>query len=947
MMHCLPTSFRKGNPMDFRKLLAVVTLIGLVGSSAVRAEQPADKARADQAKAEQAKADKAALEFFESKVRPILAEQCYSCHGPKKQMGGGLRLDSSAGMLKGGDGGPAIVPGKPEQSPMIRAIQYAGDVKMPPKTKLSAESIEVLNAWVKMGAPWPADSTATRPAEDLFEIARKHWAFQPVKQPTVPPLAGPAQTQNPIDAFILTKLKAAGLLPAPAADRRTLVRRLHFDLIGLPPTPEDMEAALNDNSPDWYAKQVDRLLISPQYGERWARHWLDVARYADTKGYVFTEERRFPFSYTYRDYVIRAFNEDLPYDRFILEQLAADKLEPVANGDKRYLAAMGYLTLGRRFLNNVHDIIDDRIDVTMRGLQGLTFTCARCHDHKFDPIPTKDYYSLYGVFQASIEPKDLPQIGEPQQTEAYRAYEKELQTREAKLREATQAKLADLQNRLRSQVADYLLAVRNADRLPGEDHYEALNPGDLNPEMIRRWKAYLAETRKRHHPIFAPWHAFAALPQKEFADKAPALAEQFAANTDAEKRILPLVAKMFADRKPQTLQEVARWYGELFSEVEKAPQGKDQEREALRQVLHAANTPTQITQAEAEAGRFFDRDARNQLMTLKKKVDEWKATSTAAPPRAMVLNDVPNPPQTHVLLRGNPNNRGEAVPRQYLRILSAEKQQAFKAGSGRLELAQAIASKDNPLTARVMVNRIWLNHFGQGIVRTPSDFGLRGDPPTHPELLDYLARYFMDHNWSVKQMHRLIVLSNSYQQSTVGDARLATADAENRLLARQNRRRLDFEQLRDSLLFAAGRLDLTPGGPGVDLTSPAARRRTVYGFIERQNLPGMFRTFDFANPDTTSPQRYTTTVPQQSLFLMNSPFVVEQAKHLAARTASLETKQRIERIYALCYGRKPDGEELSLGTAFIDAAAQDSKTLAAWEKYAQVLLLSNEFAFVD
>jgi hypothetical protein len=310
---------------------------------------------------------------------------------------------------------------------------------------------------------------------------------------------------------------------------------------------------------------------------------------------------------------------------------------------------------------------------------------------------------------------------------------------------------------------------------------------------------------------------------------------------------------------------------------------------------------------------------------------------------------VASPGPTRVLVRGNPNNPGEVVPRKFVSILSKAKPQVFTAGSGRLELAEAIASTDNPLTARVMVNRIWLHHFGQGIVRTPSDFGLRGDPPTHPALLDFLARSFMDNGWSVKHVHRLILLSNTYQQSSAGDPRLATADPDNRWLARQNRRRLDFEQLRDSLLFAAGRLDATAGGPGVELTAtPFPRRRTIYGFIERQNLPGMFRTFDFANPDTTSPQRYTTTVPQQSLFLMNSPFVVEQARHLANRTAGeTDPGRRIELMYACCYGRKPDGEERSLGLAFIDTAGQPGKGLSAWEKYAQVLLLSNEFAFVD
>jgi hypothetical protein len=742
-----------------------------------------------------------------------------------------------------------------------------------------------------------------------------------------------------------------------------LLRRATFDLIGLPPTPNEIEAALTEPSEDWFAKAVDRLLASPQYGERWGRHWLDVSRYADTKGYVFLEERKFPYAYTYRDYVVRSFNEDLPYDRFVLEQLAADQLP---GGDSRALAAMGYLTLGRRFLNNPHDIIDDRIDVTTRGLLGLTVSCARCHDHKFDPIPTKDYYSLYGIFANSVEPKDLPLIGEVEQSAAYQAYEKELQAREQKVTAFAQAKYAELLQRLRGQIGDYLIAVRQAEKLPDEDHYEALNPGDLNPDVIRRWQVYLVETKKQHHPIFAAWHAFAALPRKEFKEKAAELARKFAANDAADQKLHPLVASMFADQKPQSLQEVARWYGELFSATEKQWQEAkakdanvkalaDVDREALRQLLRAANFPANPPLAEVEPKRLFDRDTRNQLATLKRKVDEWKANSATAPPRAMVLNDLPKPNPTRVLLRGNPNNLGDTVPRQFLGILAGEQRRPFAQGSGRLELAQAIASRDNPLTARVMVNRIWLHHFGQGLVRTPSDFGLRGEPPTHPELLDYLARTFMDNGWSVKKVHRLIVLSSAYQQSSQGDSRLASQDAENRLLARQNRRRLDFEQMRDSLLFTAGRLDPKTGGPAADVTTqPFTGRRTIYGFIERQNLPGLFRTFDFASPDSSTAQRFTTTVPQQALFLMNSPFVVEQARHFAARTQEVANpEERVAALYRLGYGRKPDASEVALGLRFVDEAdkaegkPQPGKGLSAWEKYAQILLLSNEFAFVD
>lgn len=899
--------------------------------------------------AEPGKVDLQAIEFFEKKVRPVLVDNCVRCHGDKKAMGG-LRLDSKDGMIKGTDTGPVIVPGQPERSPMIQAVRHAGEIKMPPMKKMRDEAIADLVAWVKMGAPWPESKSGTQTTTSVAEARKSHWAFRPITRPAVPTVQDKAWAKTNIDHFILAQLEAKKIRPQPEADRRTLIRRVTFDLIGLPPTPEEVATFEADPAPDAYEKLIDRLLASPQYGERWGRHWLDVARYSDTKGYVFTEERRFPFAYTYRDYVIQAFNQDLPFNQFILHQLAADQLD--LKGSPQPLAAMGYLTLGRRFLNNIHDIIDDRIDTVSRGLLGLTVSCARCHDHKFDPIPTRDYYSLYGVFFNSVEPKDLPLLGEIERNQAYLAYEKELQAREQKLNDFTQKKYDELMRQLRAQVGDYLIAVREAERLPGEDHYEALNPGDLNPEVVRRWQAFLAETKKKPHSIFSPWHAFSALPQKDFKEKAPALAEKIA----KDKGIHPLLAQLLAEKPPQSLRDLARGYGELFASTAKLWQEAlvkdpklaklpDPHRESLRQVLYGDNSPTDVPLNEAQARRLFDRNTRNQIAELKKKVDEWKASQMVGPPRAMVLNDRPDLTANRVLIRGNPNNQGDVVPRQFLEVLAADPRQPFKTGSGRLELARAIASPDNPLTARVIVNRIWHWHFGHGIVRTPSDFGLRGERPTHPELLDYLASQFIDQNWSLKKLHRQILLSAVYRQQSNDDPKLGVLDPDNRLLWKMNRHRLDFEQLRDSLLFAAGRLDKKMGGAGVDIIKqPFTTRRTVYGYIERQNLPGLFRTFDFASPDTSTPLRYQTTVPQQALFLLNSPFVIEQAKFLAKRVESAEPSGHIEKMYQLCYGRKPEAEEVSLGIRYVQAAGNGT---SAWEKYAQVLLLSNEFAFVD
>jgi hypothetical protein len=763
------------------------------------------------------------LEFFETKVRPVLAEHCYSCHGPEKQRGD-VRLDGREHLVRQRDEGPILSPGHPDKSALVRAIRHEGEIKMPPKAKLPAPVIDDLTTWIKMGAAWPARKSSDHHSAEAW---KRHWAFQRVAKPGVPQVKNRAG--SPIDAFILQRLGAKGLAPSRRAEPRTLARRLYFDLIGLPPSADEVDGFVReveasaqpqakDTASPAVERLVDRLLSSPRFGERWARYWLDVARYADSKGYVFQEERRYPFAYTYRDYVVEALNRDLPYDRFILEQLAADRLVAYKQAEPRSQAAMGFLTLGRRFLNNVHDIIDDRIDVVSRGLLGLTTTCARCHDHKYDPIPSRDYYALYGVFASSTEPRDLPLIAEPGKTEAALAFEK---------------KLAELK---------------------------------------------------------------------------------------------AAVTKFEAENKKE---------------------------------LEARN-----------------RKVRDQLRALQKKVDAFQASEPNAPPRAMVLVDRPQPVDPRVFLRGNPNNPGPAVPRQFLEVLAGDQRLPFKEGSGRLELAQAIASPDNPLTARVLVNRVWLHLMGAGLVSTPSDFGIRSDPPSHPELLDYLAARFVEEGWSIKKLIRAIVLSDTYQQesgvrsqesgvrsqgSGVGGQGSQTSevsktsevlDPENRLLSRAHRRRLDFEALRDALLTVAGNLDARQGGPAVDIVkSPFSGRRTLYGFVDRQNLPGMFRTFDFASPDASSPQRYETTVPQQALFLLNNPFVQDQARSVAKRADAeqpLDIGAKIQRLYRIVYARPATPEEERLGEEFLrSAAAGATFEMTPWQRYAQVLLLANEFMFVD
>jgi hypothetical protein len=778
----------------------------------------------------------------------------------------------------------------------------------------------------------------------------------------VPPVNDQAWPRTSVDRYILAKLEEKGLAPSPPADRRTLLRRATFDLTGLPPTPEEVAAFEADPAPDAWLRVVDRLLASPRYGERWGRYWLDVARYADTKGYVFFQEAEFPWAYTYRDYVIRSLNEDLPYDLFVLQQLAADQL-PLGS-DRRPLTALGFLTLGGRFMNNEQDILDDRIDVVGRGLLGLTVSCARCHDHKFDPIPSADYYSLYGVFASCVEPTVPPLFQEPPRTPEHAKFAKELEARERKLTEFVRKKHTELVSAARTRAAEYLLAAHALRDQPStEDFMLIADGGDLNPRMLQRWQSYLRRTRTTHHPVWVPWHAFADLPEKDFAARASELSARLA-QPDPAHPVNPVVAKAFADRPPRTLAEAAQRYGELLNgadrlwqeAVQRAAAGKavaaalpEPAEEELRQVFYGPDGPPNVAMNPVgDLDLLPDRPSQATLQELRKAVETWRATGPGAPPRAMVLEDAPTPYPPRVFIRGNPNNPGASVPRQFLGVLAGDRRQPFRHGSGRLELARAIVARDNPLTARVIVNRVWLHHFGRGLVTTPSDFGLRSDPPSHPELLDHLASYFTNHGWSLKQLHRLIFLSAVYQQQSDDRPECRRVDPENVLLWKMNRQRLDFEATRDALLAVAGTLDQKVGGPAVkDVMAPAARRRTLYGFLDRLNVPGLFRTFDFPSPDATSPQRAQTMVPQQALFLMNNPFVLECARRLVRRpevAGEADINRRVERLYRLVYGRPPSPEETGMAREYVGAAPDAA---VGWERYAQALVLANEFVFVD
>jgi len=780
-----------------RSLLIVAAGLALAGSAGLRAAATLTPAPLPTGQAAVMSAADTAL--FEAKIRPVLVERCYKCHShDADKVKGGLMLDTHEGMMQGGDTGPALAPGKPDDSLLIEAIRYTSDdLKMPPKgDKLSDAQVADFVEWVRRGAPDPRSGVAKGSSLAYGGVGRQHWSFLPLRPQAVPTVDNRAWCQTPVDAFVLAKLEANGMRPNPAADKRTLIRRVTFDLTGLPPTEGEVQAFLSDSSPDAYARVVDRLLASPHYGERWARYWMDVARYSDTKGDPAKRQQsdpRYPDAWTYRDYLIDAFNSDKPYNRFIIEQLAADRVvrneyEAVkkvggnpATVDQRPLAALGFLTLGNEFDGAMNDVINDRIDVTTKGFLGLTVTCARCHDHKFDPIPTADYYSLYGVFANTHEETKesrLPFVHPVPQTEALLTY---------------LSRLDELEKQKDQCEAD-LLALRKA-------------PGNAK--------------------------------DKESAK------------------------------------------GEKRRELQKQEQAVD--------------------------GKIADLESE-----------------PTAPPRAEILVDVTPTQDYPILLRGEAQNKGKIVPRRFLEILSGPNRPVWKRDSGRLELAQAIADPKNPLTARVLVNRVWQQHFGVGFVPTPDDLGNQSAPPTHPELLDYLAERFMAEGWSVKKLQRLIVMSSVYQESGSGNPQYAETDPDNKFLWRFNLHRLDFEEIHDSILAIAGALDLsTVGGRSVQLGSASfATRRALYTYIDRRNPPELFTQFDFPSPSVPTGRRFVTAVPQQSLFLMNSALVIETARKLTHRpefTDLSSDEERVASLFEAVYQRLPNPEETKLCLRYVQS----------------------------
>ena len=874
------------------------------------------------------------VEFFEMRVRPVLAENCFACHTSSRM--GGLEMSSRASLLKGGNSGAAIMPGNSDASLIVRAIRHVHkQLKMPPQGKLTDTDIEVIAEWIETGAVWPEspakiDATQEGKGFVITPEQRSFWSFQPVRKPPLPEAREKSWVLAPIDRFVLAKLEAAGLAPVRRADKATLLRRTYIDLTGLPPTPGEVEAFLDDKSFDGFAGVVERLLDSPRYGERWGRYWLDVARYSDDK-LNSTQMDPYPNAHRYRDWVIRAFNEDMPYDHFVRAQIAGDF---IGNGkDAGAVAGLGFYGLNPQFQ-------DDRIDATMRGFQGLTVGCAQCHDHKFDPIPTEDYYALLGIFNSS-EIDEFPLAG-TETVEEFERWEERLENELDALEEFLGNERKQLAQVLVGQAADYIMATWRILEATGKKRDLArdkeLAGNRLDEETLDRWVSYLGAT-PRDHPLFDEFDKLrASRAIEEEVGRWAAEAQQLITKVLHEKRKIDRenLVRLGGDDNPRKANEV-----ELLS--------LERNRHFLwRDVASAQGFDTPVGfdsgilyYADEEIDRFLSPMRKAHADGLRAKVKAFEKAMPEKYPFLHVLKDVDQPENEHVHIRGNENNLGAEVSRRFLTVLGDGK--PFTQGSGRRELADAIVGESNPLTARVMVNRIWLQHFGRGIVGTSSNFGQMGERPTHPRLLDYLAARFVEEGWSVKAMHREIMLSATYALSGEFSVKNHETDPDNHLLWRFRRRRLDAEALRDAMLYVAGNLDLAPGGEPAALDDPANRRRTVYGYVSRRRIDKMLGLFDFPNPNKTSPQRFGTNTPLQGLFFLNSEFVMRQAERLTDRLEreTADGANRIRRAYQLLYGRPPTKQELKVGRRFVDGDKSH------WPKYAQVLLTSNEFLYVQ
>ena len=875
-------------------------------------------------------------DHFEQRVRPLLHAECVSCHGPSIQRAG-IRLDI------------AFAGTQEQKSRLItrvkRVLQPAnGGKQMPPSKPLNTEQTATLLAWLDSGATIPAVSAKKSSAAAL-------WSLKPLKPAKL--LSPQESPSGVIDRLIAARLKKSGLTPAKPADRYTLLRRMSYDITGLPPTFEATQSFENDRSASAISKRIKEMLASPRFGEHFARKWLDLARYADTKGYVYTEERRYAFAYTYRDWVVDAFNRDLPYNDFLRLQLAADRYPATPTKD---LAALGFLTVGRRFVNNIPDVIDDRIDVIMRTTQGLTVSCARCHDHKFDPIPTKDYYALYGVLaqSADINVKIGPLSGTP---EAQQTYTTKRQTALTAFSKRVETERGNLASRLRSQLPRYMEAVPNVASLPSADFYIILGKDDINPFVVRRLKTQIDQAVSRKSRIFLLWDALGIGDDVRFKAQAPRVLTRLRTDVTYRNQFNNrIVDALLANLKPDSTDEAAgKIFGEILAAADAQSTGKprptalpDPEADELRSFVYGGDSVFTVPDvAMNELEWLFDEPTRVELNRLKMAVDTLDADSPSAPDHAMALAESPRKAPQRIYRRGDPRLPAGPAPAAFLTAVPSCVYPSAVTTPGRRELAESIISNSNPLTARVYVNRIWGMLFGRGLVATQSDFGTRGALPSHPELLDYLAAEFIKHKWSTKWLVEAIFQTKTYQQASTAAPIANKKDPDNALLSHMPIRRLTFEQLRDTLLSVSGSLNVQRGGRSTDLfPSSLPARRTLYATIDRQFIPGVLRAFDFANPDQHTPERHETTTAQQALFLLNHPFSGRITTDLTTVCMQEITgTAAVTKLYEQVLQRKPS--ETELGIARKSGLGDTPPDSAALTAFAQALIMSNRVQFVE
>jgi len=866
-------------------------------------------------------------DFFETKVRPLLARNCFLCHSDARA--GGLQMDNRESMMRGSKDGTVVVPGKPDESKLIRAIRYADRIKMPPSRKLSDEDITILETWVRTGAVWghPAPSAVKIPATKyvITPEAREFWSFQPVREPPVPSVKDGSWPISPIDHFILAALEKSGLRPVGAAHKRTLIRRATIDLTGLPPTQEEVESFQKDSSPHAFEKVVDRLLASPKYGERWGRLWLDVARYSD-KQLTAEGDGPLPNAFQYRDWVVKAFNEDLPYDQFVKAQIAGDLLPEAVR--PKYVGGVGFYSLSPKA-----EFRDERVDATTRGFLGLTVACAQCHNHKFDPIPTRDYYSLLGVFESTDTGK-YP-LAAPEVVANYEKQKKALDEEKGNLEEFLNNQRDQLFDIFALRIADYVNAAWYCIGPEKKSVADIATVGRLDNTVLEGWVRFLKPSRERKYEYLDAWKIL--LEQGGSEAEVQAFSRRFQETVLAirkdELELREKNAKIKALAKPGDFSKALplerdKFY--LFSDLR------------AKSRVQPPKEAGPFCFSDDQLGSYMKSVWKEHFDTLRANIDRLTKALPEEYPWYSVLKDKAKPENLHVYIRGNKEDPGEEAPRQFLAILSTGEQVPFKQGSGRLELAEAIANPRNPLTARVMVNRIWLHHFGAGIVRTPSNFGKLGEAPTNAPLLDYLASRFVRNGWSIKKMHREIMLSRVYALSSAYSAAAAQVDPENKLFWRANLQRLDVESLRDSMLFVSGKLDAKIGGPAVPLHDEKNFRRTLYGAVSRAKPDEFLRLFDFPDPNETSEQRIGTNVPVQQLFFLNSQFVRAQAAFLSKRLDGAGSdQQKINRSYAILFNRVPTSAEVEKAVQFL------SSPDGSWPRYLQVLLSSNEFNYLN